>query len=105
MCQGCKPARAPTGVIFGERVMTTTKQTVGVATRLFINGQQIGGDSTYMDYHPSTEDAVADTRAFYEAEGYKIDNLEIENLPRWPGTEPVPTVIVRLRKDQRPNSI
>jgi len=73
---------------------------LGVATRLFINGRQIGSDSTYVDYFASPEEAVADTRSFYKAEGYKIDSIELETLPRWPGTEPVPTVTVRLLKQQ-----
>jgi hypothetical protein len=69
---------------------------IGVATRLFINGQQIGGDSTYMDYHQNIEEAVADTRVFYEGEGYAIESIEVQQLPRWPGTEAVLTLLVRL---------
>jgi hypothetical protein len=79
--------------------MIMEKVKVGVATRLFINGVQIGSDSTYMDYFPSAEDAVADARAFYESEGYKIEGLELRDLPRWPDTEPVATVIVRVQKN------
>ena len=81
-----------------ERIMAVTQEKVGVATRLFINGLQIGSDSTYMDYYPNIELAISDTRAFYENEGYEIDSLEFEQVPRWPGTEPVPTVILRLRR-------
>jgi hypothetical protein len=54
-------------------------------------------DSTYMDYYDSAEDAIADTRAFYEAEGYAVESVELRNLPRWPDNEPVPTMIVRLQ--------
>lgn len=45
---------------------------LGVATRLFINGKQIGSDGTHMDYYPSTDDAVADTQLFYEAEATRL---------------------------------
>jgi len=75
------------------------KTKLGVATRLLIDGRQIGDNATFMDYYASTEDAVADTLIFYEAEGYTVDSLEFDSLPRWPGTEPVPTVIARLRKN------
>ncbi len=77
---------------------TVKNEKVGIATRLFINGQQIGSDSTFMDYYENAEDALADTRAFYEAEGYTVDSLEFALLPRWPGTESVPTVTVRLQQ-------
>jgi hypothetical protein len=82
-----------------ERMMAAEKEKVGVATRLFINGHQIGSDSTYMDYYPSVDLAVADTRTFYEGEGYKIHSLELENLPCWPDTDLVPTVVVRAHRD------
>ena len=78
--------------------MSMEEVKVGVATRLFINGQQIGSDSHYMDYYPSVDMAVSDTRAFFEGDGYQIDSIELEQLPRWSGTEPVPTLVVRLHK-------
>jgi hypothetical protein len=71
---------------------------VGIATRLFISGQQIGSGSTYMDFYASTDDGIADTRAFYEGQGYTIDSLEFGSLPRWSGAERVRPVTVRLQK-------
>jgi len=73
-------------------------QKTGVATRLFINGLQIGSDSTYMDYYPTIEEAESDTRRFFEQDGYRVESIEIENLPRWESTAPVPTLVVRLLK-------
>jgi hypothetical protein len=75
--------------------MTDDKK-IGVATRLFIDGRQIGSDSHYMDYYADLNAAVADTRTFYAGEGYEVAAIEIEQLPRWPNTEPVPTLVVRL---------
>jgi hypothetical protein len=75
--------------------MTDDKR-IGVATRLFIDGRQVGSDSHYMDYYADLKEAVADTRTFYVQEGYKVEAIEVDQLPRWPNTEPVPTLVVRL---------
>ena len=69
---------------------------IGVATRLFIDGRQIGSDSHYMDYYADMNEAVDDTRTFYGQEGYEVEAIEVDQLPRWPNTEPVPTLVVRL---------
>jgi hypothetical protein len=44
--------------------MTDDKR-IGVATRLFIDGRQIGSDSHYMDYYADLKEAVDYTRTFY----------------------------------------
>ena len=79
-------------------MVTEADKKIGVATRLFIDGRQIGSDSHYMDYYPNIEVAVSDSRAFFEGDGYHVDSIEVDQLPRWPGTDPVPTLLVRLHK-------
>ena len=53
-------------------------------------------NSFYMDYYANLTEAVADTRTFYAKEGYEVEAVEVDQLPRWPNTEPVPTLVVRL---------
>jgi hypothetical protein len=71
---------------------------IGVPMRLFIGGQKVGGDSTFMDFYPDLATAIAETKAFYEADGFDVDGIEIQPLPRWEGTEPEPTLVVHLTK-------
>jgi hypothetical protein len=65
---------------------------IGVPTRLFIKGIQVG---TFMDYYADLNEAVADTKTFFAQEGYQEVEVEIDQLPRWPGTDPIPTLVVR----------
>jgi hypothetical protein len=69
---------------------------IGFPTRVFVDGRQIGTDSTYMDYYPDLATAIAETRSFYLGEGYSVDSIAVEMLSRWPVTPPMPTLVVRL---------
>lgn len=66
-------------------------------TQLFINGVRIG--DAYQDWYGSEAEALSDTRAFFEEkeEGATVD-IEVADLPRWPGTEPVRTFVVRITR-------
>ena len=79
-------------------ISVVTEEKIGIATRLYINGKQIGSDSDYMDYYPSTEVAISDTRATFEEKGYQVQSISVEDLPRWANTQAVPTLVVRLVK-------
>lgn len=80
----------------GKDETKITDERIGVATRLFINERQVGDDSMFMDYYKNIEDAVTDTRCFYGT-AYEIESIEVKQLPRWHGTESVPTLLVRLK--------
>ena len=42
---------------------------------LFINGSQVGGNATFAEWYPSDAAAVRDARAFFTAEGYRVESV------------------------------
>lgn len=46
-------------------------------TWLFIGGAQVGDNNTFADWHKDDEEALADSRAYFEGQGYYVSRLEI----------------------------
>lgn len=65
------------------------------ATRLFLDGAQVGTNASFSDVHENVDAAIKDTESWIAEEGWKNATIESANLPQWEGTEPIPTLIVR----------
>jgi hypothetical protein len=76
------------------RIMAATTEKIAIASRLFINGCQVGTNNAFMDYFASIKAAVAYSRAYFEAEGYTVESITIKRLPRWEHTDLVPTMVI-----------
>jgi len=66
-----------------DRIAAMGEKKVGVATRLFIDGRQIGSNADYMDYYPSTDVAIADRR-FTRPKDTKLTALSSRTCPDGP---------------------
>ena len=42
---------------------------------LFINGHQSGDNQTFIDWYADDEAAIADARAYFTGEGYRVDEV------------------------------
>jgi hypothetical protein len=42
---------------------------------LFINGRQCGDNQTFTDWYADDETAIADARAYFTGEGYRVDEV------------------------------
>jgi hypothetical protein len=70
-----------------------------VATRLFIEGQQVGRDGDFVDYYPTVQDGVEDTKRYFEGQGYAIESIDVEELKRFATcAETIPTIVVKLKR-------
>jgi hypothetical protein len=43
--------------------------------RLFINDRQCGDNQTFIDWYADGDAAIADARAYFTGEGYRVDEL------------------------------
>ena len=70
-----------------------------VATRLFIEGLQIGHDGDFIDYYPTVQDGVEDTRRYFEGQGYAVESIGVEELKRFEScADTIPAIVVNLKK-------
>lgn len=78
---------------------------------IFIDGKQSGDNNTFADWHTSDEEALKDSREYFEGQGYEIERLEIipdgvlypANPPFW--KEPITgrVILTYLRTAERAN--
>lgn len=64
--------------------------------RLFENGIQIGGNSTFGEWGESAEAVCVDMREYFESEGFVIDSIVVEDLKTWESEPAVPTIVIRM---------
>jgi hypothetical protein len=70
-----------------------------VATRLFIEGLQIGHDGDFVDYYPTVQDGVEDTKRYFEGQGYTVESIGVEELKRFETcVDAIPTIVVKLKR-------
>ncbi len=43
--------------------------------RLFINDRQCGDNQTFIDWYADDETAIADARAYFTSQGYRVDKV------------------------------
>jgi hypothetical protein len=84
-----------------QAVVDSCRPVIRYATRLFIDGVQVGDNATFMDSAASLEAAQADTRETFEKDG-KTVSIEVTELPQWPSTPPVLTFIVNVTNKPLP---
>jgi hypothetical protein len=49
---------------------------------LFVNGRQVGDDSTFGEWAESDEQLKAEQTEYFEGEGYTVESIEITH-PHW----------------------
>lgn len=70
-----------------------------VATRLFIEGLQVGRDGDFVDYYPTVQDGVEDTKRYFEGQGYTVESIGVEELKRFEScADTIPTLVVKLKR-------
>ena len=60
---------------------------------LFINGSQVGDNSTFADWYANDAAAVTDTRSFFIAEGYAVESIHAEEREIRAASPPAPALV------------
>ncbi|MCP5560168.1 MAG: hypothetical protein H7A55_20660 [Verrucomicrobiaceae bacterium] len=63
---------------------------------LFINGSQVGDNQTFKDWYADDAAAVADTRAFFTAQGYQVDEVTASHGEVRPANDLLPAIHGRI---------
>lgn len=74
---------------------------------LFINGTQVGDNSTFADWYADDAAAVEDARVFFTSEGYEIESIKAIEREIRPASPLAPAHVgkaltIRLRTRSRP---
>ena len=70
---------------------------------LFINGTQVGDNSTFADWYADDAAAFEDARAFFASEGYVVESVEVCEREIRPALDGKVLVVRILRVMQRPS--
>jgi hypothetical protein len=63
---------------------------------LFINDRQCGDNQTFIDWYADDEAAIADARAYFTGEGYRVDEVTASFGEVRPANRFVPALHARI---------